>query len=173
MLEHNVYNVWTKSSLLEFFSLYSIYNLKHMDNEIKKKKIKKQPAGFGYKMFLQPVFVITKIYFVSFEHFQFSKESEYFFLCCVAQCSLLCLCKDNHTSRGMCPWYQPWLLMSAALSFSSSSSSLRSFSGGDSSRYFSLENWARQTRQDNAESVGMKLGNKLIKCSVCSPFAWK
>ena len=44
------------------------------------------------------------------------------------------------TSLGMCPWYQPWLLMSAALSFSSSSSSFRSFSGGDSSRYFSLEN---------------------------------
>lgn len=50
-------------------------------------------------------------------------------------------CRRGLTSLGMCPWYQPWLLMSVALSLSSSSSSLRSFSGGDSSRYFSLENW--------------------------------
>lgn len=59
------------------------------------------------------------------------------------------------TSLGMCPWYQPWLLMSAGLSFSSSSSSLRSFSGGDSSRYFSLENCMKQTsrgKQDISES---------------------
>lgn len=50
-----------------------------------------------------------------------------------------------HTSLGMCPWYQPWLRMSAGLSLSSSSSSLRSFSGGDSSRYFSFENCVEQT----------------------------
>lgn len=58
------------------------------------------------------------------------------------------------TSLGMCPWYQPWLLMSAALSFSSSSSSLRSFSGGDSSRYFSLENWQREKTTTSSSSAG-------------------
>lgn len=61
-----------------------------------------------------------------------------------------CLRPPVLTSLGMCPWYQPWLLMSAALSFSSSSSSLRSFSGGDSSRYLSLENW--EVREHRFES---------------------
>lgn len=58
------------------------------------------------------------------------------------------------TSLGMCPWYQPWLRMSAALSFSSSSSSLRSFSGGDSSRYFSLENCVEQTQEKKHDISG-------------------
>lgn len=44
------------------------------------------------------------------------------------------------TSRGMRPWYQAWLRRSVLLSFSSSSSSLCSFSGEESRMYFSLEN---------------------------------
>lgn len=69
-------------------------------------------------------------------------------LCCACTQIPLYTSQCVFTSLGMCPWYQPWLLMSAALSFSSSSSSLRSFSGGDSSRYFSLENCVEQTQED-------------------------
>lgn len=77
------------------------------------------------------------------------------------------------TSLGMCPWYQPWLLMSAALSFSSSSSSLRSFSGGDSRRYFSLENCKEQTQEYNKTWMGLRLHKGLLTCCPYRVFTYK